>query len=169
MFSACWRLTIPLIYMYFTIWMSDTSSECGVPMSWCGAALWQKQLSLAELFNTAWLKDKSLPITSTGDSFGPAGRMGLGSNLCEHCVCSAWLRLHSTSSLHMYNSSPVSTSCDRLGNYLQRIIFYWEMMIYFDPSVRLDMLPNEESGLVKNINKRPGPRPNTGIYLRHFN
>lgn len=93
--------------------------------------------------------------------------MGLGSDFCEHC--SGWLSLHSISSLHMYNSSPVDTSCDRLGNYLQRIIFYWEMMIYFDPSVPFDTLPNTELGLVKNINKRSGARPNIGIYFSLIN
>lgn len=93
--------------------------------------------------------------------------MGLGSDFCERC--SGWLSLHSISSLHMYNSSPVDTSCDRLGNYLQRIIFYWEMMIYFDPSVPFDTLPNTELGLVKNINKRSGARPNIGIYFSLIN
>lgn len=48
MFSACWRPTIPLICTYFSVWTSDSSSECGVPMSWWGEALWQNQLSLAE-------------------------------------------------------------------------------------------------------------------------
>lgn len=48
MFSACWRPTIPVKCMYFSVWMSDSSSECGVPVSWWGAALWQKQLSLVE-------------------------------------------------------------------------------------------------------------------------
>lgn len=69
----------------------------------------------------------------------------------------------------MYNSSPVNASCDSLGYYLQRIIFYWEMMSYFDPSVHFDILPNEELGLVRNVNKRFGPTPNVDIYLRYFN
>lgn len=169
MFSACWRPTIPLIYTDFSIWTSDNSPECGVPMSWWGAALWQKQLSLAE-FSTrptqlGW-RTKVFPPHPQGTPLHQQVGLGLGSDF--HELCSGWLSLHSTSSLHMYNSSPVNTSCDRLGNYLQSIIFYWEMMIYFDPSVRFNMLPNEESGLVKKINKRSGPRPNIGTYLRQF-
>lgn len=36
-------------------------------------------------------------------------------------------------------------------------------MNYFDPSVHFDILPNEELRLVKNVNKRSGPRPNIGL------
>jgi len=51
--------------------------------------------------------------------------------------------------LYMY-SSPVNTSCDSLGYYLQIIIFDWEMMSYFDPSAYSGVLPNELV-LVRNI------------------
>lgn len=89
----------------------------------------------------------------------------MGKNSVWHCVCSGWLRLQSSSSSRMYNSSPVNTSCDSLGYYLQGIVFYWEIMSYFDPSVPVDKLPNEEFGLARNINKRSGPRPNIGMYF----
>lgn len=104
-----------------------------------------------------------VPSSSTGSFFGPAGRMRVGKHAGRHGVCSGWLRLRSAPSLHMYNSSPVYTSCDSLGYYLQRIIFDWEMMNYFDPSVHFDILPNEELRLVENVNKRSGPRPNIGL------
>jgi len=43
------------------------------------------------------------------------------------------------------------------------------MMSYFDPSVHFDILANQELGLVRNVNKRSGPRPNIGIYMREIN
>lgn len=83
MFSACWRPVIPLIYMYFTIWTSDNSSECGMAMSWWGAALWQKQLSLAELCQKptqpGW-RTKVFPTHPQGTALDQQEGWGWGEN-----------------------------------------------------------------------------------------